>query len=152
MVRRTVRSQDGFSLFESLVTASMLGVLATVAVPSLGRSMEAHRVMAGLRTSVNQVRVARSTAIVRGVDARVALSNGGHTVGLEISSDGGSTWTAAGSPLWIDGAAISAVSPSSGLRFSSRGLAPAATTVTVATNGGASRQFTVSILGAVEVQ
>jgi len=150
MMRRC-KNEAGFSIFELLVVVIIFSVLATMAFPSLSTSLGAQRLTAGLRKSVNAIRVARSTAISRNVQARIVVSGDGKSLSVEANRPGVG-WTSIGTPVVLDGGVtVSAVSPANGLLFTSEGRVAGTVTVTLQNSRGDSKQISVSLLGAVTI-
>ena len=144
------KHEKGFTILETMVTATVAGMLAAVTFPSLSTAMNGHRLTAALRTTVGCLRVARSQAITRNQQSRISLGNDGATLTVEVNTGG--TWTSVGTPAVLDGGvAVSSVSPSDGLVFTGQGTVANQVTVTVQNASGGSRQITVSLLGAVEI-
>src|ERR1700752_3163777 len=76
MATSQIKSEKGFTILETLVTAAVAGTLAAVTFPSWSTAVNAHRLTAGLRTTVGCIRAARSAAIARNADVRVTVTGG----------------------------------------------------------------------------
>ena len=148
---RQVRSEAGFTILEVLVVAFVIGVLAAMATPSLSQSVNAHRLSAGIRKSIGAIRVARSAAISRNVQARVTVSQDGKTLSVEANRPGVG-WTVVGVPVVLEGGvSITNVAPANGLLFSGQGTVGGAVALTLQNAGGGTRQIQVSLLGGVDL-
>ncbi len=148
------KRQDGFTILETLVTATIFGVLTAIAIPNISSSLTAHQMTAGLRRTVGVIRVARSVAISRNQQARISRSNGNKTLTVETAPNGGSTWTSVGTPIVLDGVSVSSLSPSSGILFDNKGTLGTVTngvTVTVQSTSGATKTISIGLLGGVEI-
>ena len=151
-VRRasTRKSQRGFTLLETLVTASIAGTLAAVTFPGMSSALNSHRLTAGLRGAVGSIRVARSSAVTRNVQSRVSVSEDGKTLTVQVLS--GITWVSIGTPLVLDGGVtISSVSPTGGLLFTPQGTVANAVTVTLQNARGDTRNIAVGLIGSVDI-
>lgn len=65
--RRIACGRRGFTLIELAITLAVLAVLGTLALPSLGRSLERHRLQAAAQALVADLSEARFEAARRGV-------------------------------------------------------------------------------------
>jgi len=150
---RLIKSEAGFTIFEVLVAALVVAMLAAIATPSLSQSVNAHRLSAGIRKSVGAIRTARSAAISRNVQARVTVTNDGKTLSVEANRPGVG-WTVVGVPVVLEGGvSVTTVTPTNGLLFSGQGTVVSNGTVTVTLQNapGATRQIQVSLLGGVDL-
>ena len=151
MVKRQIKSQKGFTLFETLVAAGVTATLAAVTFPSLSAAVNIHRLTAGLRTTIGCIRAARSAAISRNADVRITVT-GGRTLTTEVHRAATDTWDTVGRTVALDGGTtISAVSPADGLVFHATGRVDSAVNITVNNARGDNRQVTVAVLGGVDV-
>jgi Tfp pilus assembly protein FimT len=142
--------QSGATLFEVVVTATVLSTLAAVGFPRMSSALNAHRLTAGLRESVGCIRVARSTAISRNLTGRIVVSEDGRTLTPQVNRSG--TWTTVGTPAVLDGGiTVTSVAPSGGLVFSTQGTLANPVTVTLRNSLGDTRHITVSLLGSADI-
>ena len=152
---RTIKGRAGFTLMEVLVTAGIAGSLAAVAFPSLSTAVQAHRLTAGVRSTIGYIRVARSSAVTRSKQAQVVLSAGNTTLSVQVAPVGTTSWVTIGTPLVLDGGVtVSSVSPANGIVFDQLGRVSngsSAVTVTLQNARGGTRQVTVSFLGGVDI-
>ena len=147
-----VKGEAGFTIFEVLVVALIISVLAAIGSPSISTTLNAHRLTAGLRASVGAIRTARSAAITRNVSARVTVSADGTTLSVEANRPSG--WTVVGVPVVLEGGvSITTVAPANGLLFLGQGTVSGLATVTVTLQNarGDTRQIQVSPLGGVDL-
>jgi len=138
--------QRGFSLLETIVTATIAGTLAAATIPGMSSAMNAHRLNAALRVTVGAIRVARSAAIAKHVQGRVTVTNS-NTITAEVNQSG--TWTTVGPARYLDGGVT--ISDVSALVFSNQGTLANAVTVTLQNARGDTRQISVALLGGVEI-
>jgi len=149
------KSEKGFTLLETLVTAGIAGTMAAITFPSLSSALNAHRLMAGLRSTVGVIRVARSAASSRNKYSQILVDASQTTLTVQVSPDA-ATWTSIGIPLVLDGGVtVSSVSPANGLGFKANGsvnnASNSAVTVTLQNARGDTHQITVSLLGSVDL-
>ena len=150
MARSRVKSQKGFTILETLITAAVAGSLAAATFPSWSTAVNAHRLTAGIRTTVGALRAARSAAISRNADVRVTAS--GASLTTEVYRSATNTWDTIGRAVTLGGGTtVSAVSPSDGLTFHSTGRVDNTVTVTLRNARGDTRQLTVAVLGGVDL-
>jgi type II secretory pathway pseudopilin PulG len=146
-----VKSQTGFTILETLLTAGIVGTLAAATFPSWSTAVNAHRLTAGVRTTVGCIRAARSAAISRNADVRVTVT-GGQTITTEVYRVATGTWDAIGGTITLDGGTtVSSVSPAGGLVFHATGRVDNAVTVTLSNARGDARQVTIALLGGVDL-
>jgi type II secretory pathway pseudopilin PulG len=151
MMSRGMKSQAGFTILETLVTAGIAGTLAAVTFPSWSAAVNAHRLTSGLRTTVASIRAARSAAVSRNSDVRITVANG-QTLTTEVYRVATNTWDAIGSTVTLDGGTtVSSVSPADGLVFHATGRVDNTVSVTVSNARGGTRQITVAVLGGVDL-
>jgi len=151
MVKRQIKSQRGFTLFETLVAAGITATLAAVTFPSLSAAINTHRLTAGLRTTIGCIRAARSAAISRNTEVRITVTSG-RTLTTEVHRVATDTWDAVGRTIVLDGGTtISAVSPADGLVFQATGRVDSAVNITVNNARGDSRRLTIAVLGGVDL-
>jgi prepilin-type N-terminal cleavage/methylation domain-containing protein len=146
------KTQRGFTLLETLVTASIAGTLAAVTFPGMSSALNSHRLMAGLRGAVGSIRVARSSAVTRNVQSRISVSEDGKTLTVQVDPSGTNTWVSIGTPLVLDGGVtVSSLAPANGLVFTPKGTVANAVTVTLQNVRGDTHNITVGLIGSVDI-
>ncbi len=88
-------SRRGFSLVEMLVTIAVLGILAAVAMPGIGRSTGSHLVVEETRRLHSRIVEARTRAIAEQRQYRLKVSSG--TI-YEVQFFSGGAWEIHGAP------------------------------------------------------
>ena len=83
-----LQNGEGISILEILVVTIMASVLLVTTIPSLSRSLEAHKLQPSLRAARNYVRVVRAISVTRNISARRAVSADGRTLRTEIFESG----------------------------------------------------------------
>jgi type IV fimbrial biogenesis protein FimT len=81
---RLVYPPRGFTLLEMLVTVSILGILAVVAIPSLNNIVRENSVRQGASEIFSALMFARSEAVKRNTDIDVVPTSGNWANGWEI--------------------------------------------------------------------
>ena len=148
----TRKSERGFTLLETLVTAGIAGTLAAITFPGMSSALNSHRLTAGLRSAVGSIRVARSTAVTRNVQSRVSVSGDGTTLTVQVDPSGTNTWVSTGTPLVLEGGVtVSSVSPANGLVFTTKGTVANAVAVTLRNARGDTNTISVGLIGSVDI-
>ncbi|WP_276320104.1 GspH/FimT family pseudopilin [Parasulfuritortus cantonensis] len=83
--------QYGFTLVELIVTVTVIGVLATLAVPSFTKSVEKRRLVAAAEAVYDQVQFARTESLKQARDLLVDATTDGSTgwcVGISANTGG----------------------------------------------------------------
>ena len=86
---RSIRAQRGFTLIELLVLVAILGVVATIAVPSFSRIIESNQLTTTGNDLVGALNLARSEAVRMGAPVSLVPA-GSFTAGYRVVDDGGS--------------------------------------------------------------
>jgi Tfp pilus assembly protein FimT len=148
----TGKSQNGFTLLELLVIATIAATLVAVTIPGMSSALNAHWLKAGLRGAVGEIRVARSAAVTRNVRSRISVSEDGKRLSVEVDPSGTNAWIPTGTPFVLDGGVtVASVSPANGLVFTPRGTLSDAVTVTLRNGRGDTKNIVVGLIGSVDV-
>jgi prepilin-type N-terminal cleavage/methylation domain-containing protein len=149
-MRSRLRCQKGFTILEMMVAAGISGTLLLAAMPHMSSALAASQLQSALRSTAQQVRLARAVAVGKNLPSRIALGQGGATLTMQVLRAG--TWADTGTPLVLsNGTTVSAIAPStSALAFSTQGTTAGAVTITLQTSRGDTHTLVVSILGTVQ--
>jgi len=147
-MRRTLATQKGFTILETLVAAGVSGALLVAATPNLSSALGAAQLQSASRSTAQYVRLARAIAVGKNLSSRIVVN--GSTLTTQVLRAG--TWTDTGTPLALtNGTTVSAVSPSpSALAFSTQGTTSGTVTITLRDSRGDTKNLVVSILGSVD--
>ncbi len=91
----TIKNPKGFTLLEALVVMSMMAVLVALAVPYFGGWRKNAQFKEGARLLASAFREARSVAISRNLESRVAIDVPGNAFHVEVGNltNNSTTWT-----------------------------------------------------------
>jgi prepilin-type N-terminal cleavage/methylation domain-containing protein len=137
----------GFTMIESLIVITAIGLLTAVAVPKIGRQIRSYRVGRATVVVAGDMENAFSMAARERKPLRLTLSGGTYTL---ADRTGGTTRLTRNLTADPDFGVASMTFSTSPLDVFPSGVASAADTVTL-TNGTVSRQITVSKAGQVRV-
>ena len=79
------RNQVGFTLVELLLVLVIIGVVTAVTIPNVVRSIKGNRLRTAARTVVKAGRYARSMAVLRQRELKVAFKNGSEQRGASVT-------------------------------------------------------------------
>jgi type II secretory pathway pseudopilin PulG len=149
-MRRTLRSENGFTILETMLAASLTGALLLAATPNLSTALGAAQLKSASRATAQYVRLSRAIAVGKNLSSRIVVSTSGTTLTTQVLRSG--TWTNTGTPLALtNGTTVSNVAPSSSaLSFTSQGTTSGTVTITLRDSSGDTKNLVVSILGAVD--
>jgi len=167
-ITRGALSVRGFSLVELMITLSLVGILAAVAIPSFNQWMQDTKTRTVAESLQNGIRLAQTEAVKRGRNVTFLLTNDPPALGVTASTTG-KNWVVESMTLanattpevFIQGATLTDVATvvttasSATIRFNSIGrlVSPANSVTYNITNSGGSRRLnvTVSIAGKVRM-
>jgi type IV fimbrial biogenesis protein FimT len=138
--------ERGVTLVEVIVTLLVLVILGAATVPTVGAALEGYRASGATADLYAAVHLTKARARAAGVTHALVLEAGGR--GFRIVADpGGVAQTVEGPHDLVDGAVATA---NATIRFSSKGFAVPAGTITIR-SGGETRRLIVNILGRTRV-
>lgn len=70
-MNKLIKGQDGFTLLELMITVTLLGILAAIALPSFGDLVKSNRITTQANSVVASLHYARNETVNRGVDVRI---------------------------------------------------------------------------------
>jgi len=149
-MRRTLRSDKGFTILETMVAAGVSGAMLLAAAPNISSVLGAATLQSAGRATAQYVRLARAIAVGKNLSSRIVVNGSGSTLTTQVLRSG--TWTNTGTPLVLtNGATVSSVAPSSSaLGFTSQGTTSGTVTITLRDSSGDTKNLVVSILGSVD--
>ncbi|KPX94624.1 MULTISPECIES: GspH/FimT family pseudopilin [Pseudomonas syringae group genomosp. 2] len=145
----------GFSLIELLVTVSLVGILAAIAIPSFTSSIQSNKADTELSDLQRALNYARLEAINRGVTVRIAPTSGTAWTGelqVYLVSDTQATPTALRKVAAMSsGATLVADNNATAIDFNNLGalIAPAAAVTMTYTRGTISKTIKVCLTGRI---
>src|SRR5262245_1660246 len=136
----------GFTIFESVLAFTVIGVVAILAMPSLSRTQEIYRLVAASNEIQSQLHSARIQAISRNLDHRLRVVS---STAYVIERRVGLSWVVTQSFQMAKGLSIAAGSTA---EFHSRGNATPVTTITITSPRSDTRQVAVEASGYIHAQ
>lgn len=143
------RHEDAFSLIELIVIMAIVGMLAALAAPSLGRWLTIMRINATARAIASHMQLSRMLAISQNTTFRLNVSVDDGT--YQIQKRTGGTWEDV-KELETLPAGITLVSASGSPEFESLGTTPENATIVVRNALGSTRTIHVSTVGRVTIE
>ncbi len=144
------RGTRGVSMFEALVTLTIVSITATLASVTVAPVLHAATARSATEQLVSELRLTRMKAIAQNTRFRVAIDADAETYAVEREVGMGNFVTDEG-PFPLPGAAaFGGVTPGNPI-FDARGGAGAVTTITVSAPHGRSHTVTITVLGQVQV-
>ncbi|KTC04804.1 GspH/FimT family pseudopilin [Pseudomonas syringae] len=145
----------GFSLIELLVTVSLVGILAAIAIPSFTSSIQSNKADTELSDLQRALNYARLEAINRGVTVRIAPTSGTAWTGelqVYLASDTKATPTALRKVAAMSrGGTLVATNSVAAIDFNNLGglINPAAAVVMTYTRGTIVRTMNICLTGRI---
>jgi prepilin-type N-terminal cleavage/methylation domain-containing protein len=137
----------GFSLVELLIVVAIIGLLSSIAVPSLNRSMTLYRLTASASIICEELDAARVLAISRGTTYELRVANGGRAIQIIDRADPSNPPRVA---KQLEPGVNITFSPAQPIRFFPRGFAGAGDLLIQGTDGRVMR-VSVRTSGKIEV-
>ena len=150
---KTPAFTHGFTLLELMVTLTIVGIVAAIAVPSMSTMVNNSRAERITELFELDLQFARSHAISRGDTVRISARNGDIANGWQIVAEGsGDTLRQRGA--LDDGVTIISLNGLDSVAFTPTGQIEATDTITVSTSGctgNEDKQFSLLISGQIAV-
>lgn len=150
---KTPAFSHGFTLLELMVTLTIVGIVAAIAVPSMSTMVNNSRAERITELFELDLQFARSHAISRGDTVRISARNGDIANGWQIVAEGsGDTLRQRGA--LDDGVTITSAGGLDLVAFTATGQTEATDTITVRTSGctgNEDKQFSLLISGQIAV-
>ena len=152
---RNVKRHNGFTMLEMMIVVVLVGILATIAVPTFVRTIPRLKTRAEARNALNLMRTARSRAISENTQYGVYFNISGRTYVLfkDTVSPSSATYNVGDSlmsnPISVDPNAVYTGCTLTGncIVFLASGAASQSGTLTISTADG-SQTYSISVLAA----
>jgi prepilin-type N-terminal cleavage/methylation domain-containing protein len=140
------RAQGGVTLTEVVVALLVTALLAGIAAPGVNAALEGFRAAGAVADLYGAVHLTRARARAAGVMHALVLDADGRAFRI-VEDPGGAERTVEGPHRLVDGAVATS---NAVIRFSPRGFAVPAGTITVR-SGGETRRLVVNLLGRIRI-
>ena len=87
--KKRVNSQTGFSLIELIIVVLVVAILATLALPSIQRTLQLYRLETGTSYIIHRLTETRLAAIKRNRDTWLEINSTNRTFTLKSTNDAG---------------------------------------------------------------
>ncbi|RMQ41296.1 Pillin [Pseudomonas cichorii] len=144
----------GFSLIELLVTVSLIGVVAAIAVPSFTSTIQNNKVDTELNDLQRALNYARLEAINRGVTVRIAPTSGtawNTELRVYLASDTGSSPTVLRTVSAMSSGGTLTATDVTGIEFNNLGglATPASAVAMTYTRGSVTKTMNICLTGRI---
>ena len=142
-----MHKNSGFTLIEILTVLAIIAIVVGIMLPNVVSWLPRYRLSSGAEEIQSTLQLARLGAVKENRSATVTFSTATHTF---VTSIEGRTIKKGKMPsgIIID----SITSPSSQVKFDSRGLSDDSTDILVKNNQGGTKTITVNIVGKARIQ
>jgi prepilin-type N-terminal cleavage/methylation domain-containing protein len=150
------RKSKGFSLLETLVTVTIVSILATITTPQLLNAMKSYRLASAVAAATGAIQTTHYLAIMHGYPYQLTFAANSRTYQVASEPPGatGFVLVPPGTPTPIAGSNEETINQTTVMQFNSNGtMTPglAGNAVFTITNGVTTEQITVSGVGYVSV-
>lgn len=140
---------EGFSAIEILIVVAVIGVLLAIAIPSVTRTLELHRLDTSVSILASKLADARMSAIKRNRQAWVRIDPTNRTLQLQTTNDAGTTINLGVAEALPAGVDFTSPTAATEIRFDGVGRLPTGTAAWTITLRGVqqTQRKTLSVTG-----
>ncbi|MDR6231906.1 type IV fimbrial biogenesis protein FimT [Pseudomonas sp. SORGH_AS199] len=150
LAKKTMRTQYGFTLIETMVAIAILAIVISIAAPSFTRILQSNRAAVLSNELLGTLQLARSEALKRRTNVVLCRSTAGSNVCVD-GADWSSGWRLMQGTIvlrtWEPISGGTLTGPSTGITYQSNGLSGAQATFTITTAPTCSRTIQISATG-----
>lgn len=148
--RRPARGSEGYSMLQMVVTLAVVGVLASVALPTTRYALRNYRLFAAVAAATGAITATRYQAIMHAYPYNITFStNGNYQVASEVPP--ATSFTNVGTAVPISGVGDVTINQTTTLQFNANGTVSATTGALSFTISNGLLTKTISVTGVGDV-